>query len=383
MNEASLQEDDNKVSYMKLELPKNLIEKIPGAEAFAGFLRKIQGPPKEPASEISLACDFGASKIVFLETERSGGKFLLSKFQKLHRIDDKKKDSEILRQAFEAGNYRTNKVRISVKGQGVILRFIQFPKMKPEELRGAISYEVEQYIPFKAADVVWDIHVLDDNVPLAAGGMGMNILLAVLKREDLNKTLEIFQGAGLQVEIIDCDALASINAVEHFSPQKFLESCAVLDIGTEISTLSVVVGGKPRFIRDISYGGVDMVKKLKRKLGLTNEQALEQIEVDRQPSPEAQEIIKQALVDLVSELKLSVNYYLDQVAGAEPIKNFFICGGGGYHPLVLETLTRDLGASAEMLDILKGVELAPGLSPEVIKSNQGLLPVSIGLCLRD
>ena len=76
-------------------------------------------------------------------------------------------------------------------------------------------------------------------------------------------------------------------------------------------------------------------------------------------------------------------YYLDQVPGAEPVKNFFICGGGGYHPLVLETLTKNLGVSAEMLDVVTKVELAPGLNPEIIKSNQGLLPVSLGLCLRN
>lgn len=349
----------------------------------SALLQKIQGPAKSAAPVVSLACDFGRSKIVFLETQRAAGKLLLTKFQKFARTDDKMKDSEALRQAFEAGGYQTSRVRLSVKGQGVILRFIQFPKMKPEEIRGAISYEVEQYIPFKAGDVVWDFHILDDNVPIASGGMGMNILLAVLKREDLNKTLEIFQTAGLQIEIIDCDALASINALEFCAPDKFQHPCAIVDIGSEISTLSVLMGGKPRFIRDISYGGIDMVKKLKRKLGLTQEQALEQIEVDRAPSPEATAILKEALSDLVSELKLSVNYYLDQVPGAEPVKNFFICGGGGYHPLVLETLVRDLGVSAEMMDVVSKVELAPGLSPDVIKSNQGLLPVSLGLCLRD
>lgn len=368
---------------MKLEFPKLPVEKMPGAVHLSGLLRKLQGPGKVPVSPISLACDFGRSKIIFLEAERTATKLLITKFQKLSRTDDKIKDSEALRQAFEAGGYRTNRVRISVKGQGVILRFIQFPKMKPEEIRGAISYEVEQYIPFKSADVVWDFHILDDNVPIASGGMGMNILLAVLKREDLNKTVEVFQSAGLQIEIIDCDALASINALEFFAPEKFSHPCAILDIGSEISTLSVLMDGKPRFIRDISYGGIDMVKKLKRKLGLTQEQALQQIEVDRQPSAEAREVLKEALNDLVSELKLSVNYYLDQVPGAEPVKSFFICGGGGYHPLVLEVLTRDLGVSAEMLDIVSKADLAPGLSPELIKSNQGLLPVSIGLCLRD
>lgn len=339
--------------------------------------------PKGPAGpETYLAVDFGRSKIVFLEITRFDQVVTLQKFKKTDRPAEKGKDSEVLKAAFAAGAYSTSKVRISVKGQGVILRFIQFPQMKLEELRSAITYEIEQYIPFKAAEVVWDFQILEENVPTQAGGNVMNILLVAVKRDDLYHLIETFKGAGLEIEVIDVDALAAINALEYFHPEKFNSPNAILDIGSDVSTLSIILNGKPRFIRDVSYGGADIIKKLKRKAGLTHDQAAEQVQVDRAPTPEAQAVLKEALGDLVSELKLSLSYYLDQVPSAEPVKTLSICGGGGYHPTVIETLTEDLGFKVEMMDILSKVQLGPGVEKEVVQANAGLMPIAFGLCLR-
>lgn len=365
---------------LPFEIPKSPQE---GKMLLTSFIKGLTvAKPKNTGPQINLACDFGKSKIVFLEVETSAGGMTLNKFNKTQRSADKAKDAEVLKQAFDAGGYKTNRVRISVKGQGVVLRFIQFPQMKKEELRSAISFEVEQYIPFKSPEVVWDFHVLDENIPLTSGGNGMNILLVAVKRDELYMTIQTFQAAGLEIELIDVDALAAINAFEYFQPDKFKQPAALLDIGSEISTLSVILDGKPRFIRDVSYGGLDIIRKLKRKLGLTHEQAVQQIEVDREPAPEALGVLKEALSDLVSELKLSINYYLDQVPGAEPIKTLLLSGGGGYHPIVLPTLSTDLGLTVESMDVMTTLKFGPEVDAQVVQKNLSLLPVSLGLCAR-
>jgi type IV pilus assembly protein PilM len=360
----------------KVKIPpinKELLSKLLKREAAAA--------PALPVS--TLSCDFGRSKIVFLEVEKSASGVKLLKFQKASRAADPEKDPEVLKQTFDAGAYSTNKVRISVKGQGVIVRFIQFPTMKEADLRSAITYEIDQYIPFKSHEVIWDISILEENVPLTAGGTGLSVLLAAVKREDLYSLITTFQKAGLEIELIDVDALSAVNAFEYFHPDRLTKPAAFLDIGSEISTLSIIQNSKPRFIRDISFGGVDILKRMKRKLGLTEEQARTQIEVDQAPTPEAAAILKESLADLVSDLKVSLNYYLDQVPSSEPVKNLFIGGGGGYHPIVIETLTADLGFPVETLDILSKVQLAEGMDPQILKTNQGLLPVCLGLAVRE
>ena len=361
------------------QLPPVLKELVSKIQLPAAFSPKK--PQKIAAPKICLACDFGKSKIVFLEVEKSDQGIKLLKFQKIPRPVEKEKDSAALNSAFENGKYNSRKVRISVKGQGVIIRFVQFPQMKPEELRNAISFEIDQYIPFKSHEVIWDFHILEENLPIASGA-GMNVLLSAVKRDELYATLKIFQEAGLEVELIDVDALAAINALNFFYPERLQNPAAILDIGTEISTLSVAHLGKPRFIRDISFGGLDILKRLKRKLGLSQEQALQQIEVDQAPTPEATDILKEALGDLVTDLKVSLNYYLDQTSGATAVKQLFVGGGGGYHPIVTEILKNSLGFEVEAMDVLGKVQIAPEIDAVMLRKNQGLLPVSLGLLIR-
>lgn len=337
------------------------------------------------ASSVSsrIACDIGKSKIVMLELQKNpDATITIARFKKMSRPKEQDKLIECFKEAFAQGGFSSNKVRISVKGQGVIVRFVQFPKMKIEELRSAITFEAEKYIPFKANEVVVDFSVLDDNVQLPTG-VGMNLLLAAVKRDDVYPTLQWLISAGLSVELIDIDALAFINALEFCYPEMLQSAIGVLDIGTEISTLTITRNGKPRFIRDISFGGADIIKRLKRKLGLSDQAAMEQLEVDRAPNPEAVEVLKEGLGNLVSDLKVSLDYYLDQVQPPEPITKLFLAGGGGYHPIVLEELGNNLGLPVQTIDVLSKISLAPGLDAELIKKNQGLIPIALGLALRD
>lgn len=347
------------------------------------ILSKLRGKktavaPLRPS--VRMACDFGRSKVVFVEIEKSTSGIKLTKFFKAPRTAGK--EGELLKDLLTQGGFASNKVRISVKGQGVIIRFVQFPQMKLADLKSSISFELDQYIPFKSHEVVWDCQILEDNVTTNTG-TGMNVLLVAVKRDDLYTTIQTFQSAGLQIELIDVDALALANVLEFFQPEEVKSTTAILDIGSEVSTLSVIYNGRPRFVRDITYGGMDILKRLRRKLGLTQEQALQQIEVDRVPTPEATHVIQEALQDLVSELRVSLNYYLDQIHAAEPVKKIFIAGGGAYHPLVIETLTQNLGFPVEVIQTLEKIQVGPDTDANLVKENQGILTVALGLCIRE
>src|SRR5437016_2754576 len=105
----------------QLKLPSNVT--IPGlSNLFKGSKPKISNLPVT-----TLACDYGKSKIVFAEVDKSPDSVTLMKFYKGPRSTAQGKEAEALKEAFEKGGFSTPKVRISVKGQGVIIRFVHFP----------------------------------------------------------------------------------------------------------------------------------------------------------------------------------------------------------------------------------------------------------------
>ncbi|MCM8776381.1 MAG: pilus assembly protein PilM, partial [Candidatus Omnitrophica bacterium] len=118
------------------------------------FSKKKTGAVKSDIA--SLGCDYGLSKILIVEIQKSNSGIKMTHFSRIDRSEDKRKAAEEIKQCFEQGGFTTTKVRIAVKGQGVIARFIQFPKMKPEDLKSALSFEAEKYIPFKFNEVLID-----------------------------------------------------------------------------------------------------------------------------------------------------------------------------------------------------------------------------------
>lgn len=344
-------------------------------------LKKTKERP-EALMRSAVACHLGSSKILMLETEKSEKGLKLVRFREASEFGEHGKPSDMLKQLLQSGGFQASRVRVSVKGQGVVIRFVQFPQMKPADLRSAVSFEVEKYIPFKASEVVVDFHILDPVARLASGS-GMDLLLVAVKRDEIQAVLQTFQEASLGVELIDVDALAAINALEFFYPDALKSSVAILLIGMDISTLCVVREGKPRFIRDISYAVVDIVKLLKRKLGLTDAAARHLLDGAQPAPPEAIEVIKQGYGNLVSDLKVSIDYYLDQAQNGQPLQMLFVEGTGSYYSLLSEIIAASLGITVHPFDLTSKVELGEGVDAGLVKKNSDILPVAMGLCLRE
>ncbi len=372
---------------MKISVPSFDLQKIKAmipqkylpAALLAGLSPKAA--PKVTGPVRVLACDYGASKIILLEAVKDGGKITLERFDLMPRSEEPGKAAALIKETIQKG-YGSTRVRVSVKGQSVIVRFVQFPKMKTEDLRSAINYEAENYIPFKLDEVILDFYVLEESAPGANGGEMMNVLLIAVKKEEIYPLIKDFQDAELQVELIDIDTLAAINALEFLYPEEFKSSVALMDLGKEVSSLSVIRDGKPRFIRDISFGGIDIQKRLRRKLGLSLADAEKIIGHLDEISPEALQVLKEGYETLCTDLKVTLDYYQGQTPDGKPVEKFFLAGGSANPKWMVETFNAHLGVPVQAIEVLSRVELAPAIDKALLEKNQRLLAVALGLCLR-
>ena len=115
---------------------------------------------------------------------------------------------------FQENEFHTRRVVTAVSGKSVIVRYLTMFKMSPEDLRNAIRYEADKYIPFDVEEVVLDCQ------PFEAPGLGevgpneMRVLLVACKRALIDEQLRVLAGVGLQPEIVDVDVFALGNAFE-------------------------------------------------------------------------------------------------------------------------------------------------------------------------
>lgn len=338
-------------------------------------------PQKHDESRVTV-CDFGRTKILLLEIEKKSDHLFIHRFEVIKQSLHNQKTALLLKPYFDGKQFCKEGVRIALKGHGVVIRFIRFPKMNPEELRSMLKYEAEQYIPFELSDVALDFGVIEESIKVDEGEK-MEVMLVAIKHQDLNLALDVFHNLESHLSVVDVDILAAMTSLEYFHPQDCAGHIGMLDFGTEISTLGIIAQGKPRFIRDISYGVLDLYKRVKMRANLNEEQIELLFEKQRTLAAEETSAIQESLTSLIGDLRVSLDYYQDQSVHAKPIEKLYVSGAIS-HPAVLEVLSAGLQIPVCLcIDSLEKLKWSPSLDGDLLKKNLSLLPVALGLGIRD
>jgi type IV pilus assembly protein PilM len=108
--------------------------------------------------------DIGSSSVKMVEIASSG------EDSSLVCLGMKKAPGSVRQPLIEAIKSLSSEIRItakdaaiSISGPSVIVRFVSMPKMKDDELKGAIRFEAEKYIPFPINDCIVDHQILRRN----------------------------------------------------------------------------------------------------------------------------------------------------------------------------------------------------------------------------
>ena len=360
--------------------PSKLSSSNPQPPGLFGFFSSKMMPKKPVISKITV-CDLGHTRTVLLELEKRADHLFVHRIEVIKNVSQDQKTALALKPHFDGKKFQKEGLRVPIKGHGVLIRFIRFPKMKVEDLHSAMKYEAEQYIPFELKDVVLDFGVVEESLR-ADDGDKMEVMLAVIKRQELEPMLEIFRDLECRLSVVDVNILSAMAALEYFHPDDFSGHTGILDLGTEISTLGIVRDGKPRFVRDISYGLYDLHKRLKTRSDLLDEKIEKLFEKHESPNAEEAQAITESLGGLIGDLRVSFDYYHDQGAQSKPVTKLFLIGGLS-HPFVLKVLSEGLQIPVVSMDVLPKIQWAADVDPELLKAHAALLPVPLGLGLRE
>ena len=268
-------------------------------------------------------------------------------------------------------------VNVAISGPSVVVRYVQMPKMKNEELRSSLQFEAEKYIPFDMNEVILDHQILDPDV-----GGKMRVLLVAAKKEAINNRVKLLESAGLTANVIDVDSFALINAFCLNNPSKEPDKItALLNIGNDLSSIDVISHGVPYFSRDFMIGGGDITKSIADKLKV-NTAAAERLKHD--PGEKLQEITdisKQIFSSMADEVRLSLSYYEHQFGNG--VNELYLSGGACNQKELIDYLSDALGLSCQLWNPVKSVPLEPKVSKEELEKVGYELSVAVGLAMRE
>ncbi|MBA2693494.1 MAG: pilus assembly protein PilM [Rubrobacter sp.] len=207
---------------------------------------------------IGMDVDRGAIKAVQISKAADGFVLKHVGYHKLPEgaiIEGEVADSEMLakeiKEFWDLHSFRGKSVVLGVAGRNVIVRFVDFPRLSPEDLASAMGFQAEEHIPIPLDDAVLDHLVLG---PSTENPDEDRVLLVAAHRDMISGYTTAARSGGLRPAGIDVKALALMRSALPDALFDNEETVLLLDIGTEISNLVIVQNRMPTLTQFIPLG---------------------------------------------------------------------------------------------------------------------------------
>jgi len=307
-----------------------------------------------------------------------------------------------IKEFWDSHAFNSRSVIIGVSNQKVVVRLLDFPRMRPEDLQGAISFEAQDHIPMPLDEAVLDYVVLG---PMEERSDLDRVLVVAAQREMISRYTSAVRTGGLRPAGVDVKALSLTRST---LPDPFFGddgAVLLLDVGAEITNLVVADRGNPVLTRFVPVGLVDFVAAVVELADLPEDEAERQAldsrirlgsEQDEEPEAETEEDsfdpalvfdvrrgLEGAAQTLADEVQRSIEHHRSQEAARE-VSRILLSGEAALIP----NLDGYLG---ELLDVPTGrgnpVEKLSAnrsnISDDQLRAMEPVLAVAFGLAMEE
>jgi type IV pilus assembly protein PilM len=351
-------------------------------------------------SKETFAVDIGFSSVKIIQLKPSGSKYSLEKYALIPLSDmrpemapQERKNGivALLAEYCAKEKIMSQNVVTSISGNQVIVRYVRFPKLTPEELSKTVQFEAEPYIPFDIRDVDLSFHILGDVVE--EGQKKMDAILVAAKKEVAQGRLEILNELKLRTVCIDIDAFALSNAYEMDMDPSVSETALLINIGATTTTMSIVEKYVPRVVRDIYVAGNSFTKAVQKGLGcdlknaedlkmrygllVTAEEKEKTLAENKKEALQVSQALMPVAKEFLGEIQRSVDFYISQNT-ERGIGRILLCGGSANLKNLDKLLHQELKVPVEKFNPMKNIEGGDQIPDEVAMQ----YAVAVGLALR-
>jgi type IV pilus assembly protein PilM len=355
-----------------------------------------------------VALDIGGSTVTAVQLSGSGSRVKLRRFCESPLPDGLVVDGEImdadlfgreLKNFVHRNGLRGKSVQAAVSNQKVIVRNIDMPEMTEAELRGAIEYQAQDYIPIPVEDAVLDFQILGRRTD-AEGAARQEVLLVAAQRTMIDTLLTSLKQAGLKVAGVDVSSLALVRALAPAAsllsdPSQAGVCRGFVDISSSVSTLVVAVDDVLKFTRVINFSSDRFARVIAEQRGIPFDDAATLVQSvglagPLQPegdfySPEVitdtQGQCGKAATELIDEIRRSLDYYHGQEV-APAVQELLVSGKGALVRNLDSALSEALGLRVLIGDPMQRLsDNSSNLSDDALASIAPSLAVAIGLAL--
>lgn len=240
---------------------------------------------------------------------------------------------------------KTKYVVASLPEEKAFLQVIQMPRLPEKDLKSAVIYESENYIPLPIEQVYLDSQIIP---PVYNHLDHTDVLIAALPKKTVDPYLTCLKKAGLKLAALEIESLAITRAL--IKDEVTNRPVLLIDFGATRTGFIIFSGHSVRFTFSIpvsSYGFTETIaknfnvditeaEKLKIKYGLEEKVQLKMNNNFERKFKKGRvfEALIPPLIDLTQQIKKYLHYYQTHSShehlplNDKSITKILICGGG-------------------------------------------------------
>lgn len=298
---------------------------------------------------------------------------------------------------------KTKYIIASLPEEKAFLQVIQMPCLPEEDLKSAVIYEAENYIPLPIREVYLDSQIV---YPPVNHLDHQDVLIAALPKKTIDPYLSCFQKAGLKPLVLEIESLAIARALVK---SEFSSSPIVLiDFEAARTSFLVFSGRSLRFTSSIPISSLQFTESIARslKIDLAKAEKLKlkyglETRADT-TGGEVFDALIPPLTDLTEQIKRHLDFYqshsshehlshspsreLPRSGEISPVavEKILLCGGGSNLKGLTDFLANELRVKVELGNPWVNISSANQKNKEPLLSSEESLryTTALGLALR-
>ena len=338
-----------------------------------------------------MGVDISSTAVKVLELSVKGGnKFTVESYALIPLQDGLVVDKNILNEeavadaverAVNSARTSTKNVAFAVPSSMVITKVIEMDAdMSDDERDVQIRMDAEQYIPFPLDEVSLDFEVLPDRLP---NPNLVNVLLVATRLENIEIRKNVVEIGDLVPKVADVENFAIENAFKIFADTLPVgaNTVALLDIGHNNLTFSVLQNQQIIYSREQAFGGKQLTKDIQSRYGLSVEEAERAKRTNALPDDYETEILSSFLDAVIQQASRALQFFFSSSQYNE-IDHILLSGGTANLPGLPKLIQQKLGYRVTVANPFLHMSFAPRVDVKKIESDAASLLVACGLALR-
>ncbi len=253
---------------------------------------------------------------------------------------------------------RTKYVVVSLPEEKSFSQVIQMPKMEEKDLKSAVPFEAENYIPLSAEQMYLDFKNID---PIVDHLDHLDVLIVAAEKTLVDSYVSVLKKAGLIPVVFEVETQAIARAL--IKDETSLSPVVLVDFGGDNTDFIVFSGHSIRFASSISVSSHQVTEVLSGELGITEREAENMkikyglnYEKESHRAKIATKTISPVLEKLSAEIQKYLDFYSEhdfhehlsvQEDKKSKIEKIILSGGGANLKGIDDFLQKKLGIKVE------------------------------------